>query len=194
MRATMLPTPSDGPVRLGAKLRASRQFQGFTIDDLAAATGLSKGFISKIERDETSPSVTTLVALCQVLSLPVGSLFEEPANQVVELPDAAEINLGGRGLVERMLTPRAEPKVQVLRSVLAPGAAGAELSTVNCDVEVIHVLEGELVVRFATQSVRLRATDTVTLSGREPNAWDNPGDAETTVISVLVPAVWSGSA
>ncbi|MGJ3561185.1 helix-turn-helix domain-containing protein [Streptomyces sp. INA 01156] len=82
------PKPSALPVRVGARLRACRKAQGLTIEQVAAATGLTRGFISRVERDETSPSVATLVTLCQVLSLPVGSLFEDADTEVIRLGDA----------------------------------------------------------------------------------------------------------
>ena len=95
-----------------------------TIAQLAEATGLSKAFVSRLERDETSPSVATLRAVCQVLSLPIGSLFESPDHEVVHLADAPHINFGGSLVVEQLLTPRSEAGVQILRSVLEPGASG----------------------------------------------------------------------
>jgi transcriptional regulator with XRE-family HTH domain len=58
-------------LRIGARLRDARQRQGLTIDQVAQSTGLTKGFISRIERDMTSPSVSTLVTVCAALSLPV---------------------------------------------------------------------------------------------------------------------------
>ncbi|WP_327587936.1 helix-turn-helix domain-containing protein [Nonomuraea sp. NBC_00507] len=193
MRA-MHPTPSGSPVRVGARLRASRQVQGLTIEQVAAATNLTKGFLSRVERDETSPSVATLVTLCQVLSVPIGSLFEEPDTEVVHMEDAPRINLGGRGLVERMLTPRSQSRVQVLRSFLDVGASGGDdLYTINCDVEVLHVLAGELEVLFTNRTVVMAAGDTLTFSGREPHNWRNTGSTSADIIWTLVPAAWSGS-
>ncbi|MGO4103849.1 helix-turn-helix domain-containing protein [Leifsonia sp. YAF41] len=188
------PAPSSEPLAIGAKLRATRLAQGLTIAQVAEATDLTKGFISRIERDETSPSVSTLVTLCQVLSLPVGSLFEPPTNEVIALADAPLINMGGSGAIERLLTPRAEAGVQVLRSTLHPNSSGAtELYTINCDVEVVHVLTGELSIRFANQTLNLSAGDTTTIAGREPHTWVNESTAETEVIWTIVPAAWSGS-
>src|SRR5674476_992018 len=127
------PAPSDDRIRVGARLRASRRAQGLTIDQVAEATRLTKGFISRVERDETSPSVATLLTLCQVLSLSVGSLFEAPETQVVALKDAPLINMGGSGAVERLVTPRGQSRVQVLHSTLQAGAdGGEEFYTINC--------------------------------------------------------------
>lgn len=188
------PTPSALPVRVGARLRASRQAQGLTIEQVAAATSLTRGFISRVERDETSPSVTTLVTLCQVLSLPVGSLFEDAETAVVRLDDAPHLNMGGRGVVDRMITPRGQSRVQVLRSHLEPGADGGEdLYTINCDVEVLHVIAGEVSVLFTGHTQRLTAGDTLTFSGREPHNWRNTGATAADVLWTFVPAAWSGS-
>ncbi|TFD73152.1 helix-turn-helix domain-containing protein [Cryobacterium gelidum] len=188
------PTPSEDRVRVGARLRASRQAQRLTIEQLASATNLTKGFISRVERDETSPSVATLVTICQVLSLPIGSLFEGAETEVVKLADAPLINMGGRGAVERMITPRGQSHVQVLRSTLQPGADGGdELYTINCDVEVVHVINGKVDVRFSDKTVSLSAGDTLTFSGHELHSWRNMGPSIAEVLWTLVPAAWSGT-
>jgi transcriptional regulator with XRE-family HTH domain len=189
------PAPSSSPVRIGAKLRATRRAQGLTIDRLAEATGLTKGFLSRVERDATSPSVTTLVTICQVLSLPVGALFEDPEHEVIPLAEAPLINMGGSGAVERLLTPRSESRIQILRSSLAPGSSGgSQLYTINCDVESVHVIRGRITVRFASAAVDLDEGDTFTFSGRDPHTWTNPSDEAAEVVWTIVPAAWSGSA
>ncbi|HET8560922.1 MAG TPA: helix-turn-helix domain-containing protein [Marmoricola sp.] len=189
------PAPSPEPLRLGARLRASRTAQGLTLGQLAAATGLSKGFISRVERDETSPSVTSLATLCQVLSLPVGSLFVSPDHEVITLQHAPLINMGGVGALERLITPRHESGVQLLRSQLDGYAdGGKELYTINCEVESVHVLSGRLTLRFTSQEATLEQGDTLTFAGREPHSWHNPSTQPAEVLWVLVPAAWSGSA
>lgn len=188
------PLPSGTPLAIGVKLRSTRLAQSLTIADVATATGLSTGFISRVERDETSPSVASLVTLCQVLSLPVGSLFEAPENEVIALADAPRINMGGSKAFERLLTPRGESRVQVLRSFLEPGASGGdELYTINCDVETIHVLSGTLRVRLVSGTVELATGDTMTLAGGEPHSWENGAHTDTEIIWTIVPAAWSGS-
>ena len=189
------PSADAAGTPIGAKLRSTRVAQGLTLAQVAESTGLSKGFLSRVERDETSPSVATLVQLCQVLSLPVGALFEEPDIQRITLAEAPHINLGGVGATELLMSPRGEERVQLLRSSLEPGAHGGhDLYTVNCDVEVLHVISGVVTVRFADRSVRLDAGDALTFPGREPHSWqvDDVNGAE--VCWVLSPAPWSGSA
>ncbi|GAA1799563.1 helix-turn-helix domain-containing protein [Planosporangium flavigriseum] len=189
-------SPSNGKLRIGARLRAARQRQGLTIDQVAASAEVTKGFISRIERDETSPSVATLVTLCEVLSLPIGTLFESPETAVVRKADAPHIQLAGAGAEERLLTPRGQARLQLVRSVIEPGGTGgAELYTLNCEVEVLHVLKGTIEVVFSSSTERLNAGDTMTFSGREPHSWINPDPSRgAEVLWVISPAPWDMSA
>jgi transcriptional regulator with XRE-family HTH domain len=188
--------PSNGRPLIGARLRAARQRQGLTIEQVAAATEVTKGFISRIERDDTSPSVATLVTLCEVLSLPIGTLFQAPRTDLVRRDDAPHIRLTGAGARERLLTPRGQGRLQLIRSAIEPhGTGGAELYTLNCEIEVVHVLEGHLDLVFSEQTHRLGAGDTMTFSGREPHTWVNPDGAKgAEVIWVIIPAAWDTSA
>jgi len=186
--------PSGRKVQFGARLRASRQLQGLTIDQVAEATGLTKGFISRVERDETSLSVASLITLCEVLSLSVGSLLDKPPTAVVRGDEAPEINMGGRGAVEQLVTPRTQAALQVIRSQIEPGGTGGdEPYTINCDIEVIHVVEGELDVVLTDGTTHLAEGDTLSIPGREPHTWTNAGDVYTTVLWILSPAAWTGS-
>lgn len=192
MRAISL-TPENEHIQIGAKIRASRLAQGLTIGRLAAATNLTKGFISRVERDETMPSVPTLVHLCQALSLPIGVLFETPEVHHVSLDTAPRINMGGRGADERLLTPRTEESLQLLRSKIEPnGSGGDEPYTVNCKVETVHVLQGSVTMRFMSREVELTEGDAITFSGQTPHTW-TAGATGAEIIWVLTPAAWSGS-
>ncbi|RTL49792.1 MAG: XRE family transcriptional regulator [Bradyrhizobiaceae bacterium] len=62
-------------VAIGREVKAFRNKLGINISDLAAATGISIGMLSKIENGMTSPSLTTLQALSRALSVPVTSFF-----------------------------------------------------------------------------------------------------------------------
>ncbi|MCH8561560.1 helix-turn-helix domain-containing protein [Nesterenkonia sp. LB17] len=185
------PAASDSPPPIGAKLRAARQAQHLTLDVVAKQANLTKGYISRVERDDTSPSVASLMSICQVLGLSLGQLFEEPDSAIVRFDDAPLINLGGTGAVEHMVTPRGQSQVQVIHSEIASGAHGGEnLYTINCKVESLHIIRGELHIRFAASSEVLYAGDTITFPGNEPHSWWAP--VESAALWVLVPAPWSG--
>ena len=91
---------NGAPVRLGARLRHAREQRQLSLGDVAERTGLSRGFLSRVERDKTSPSVASLVAVCEAISLPLGRLFGTPGVTVVraaDRPTARPPRAGGRG-------------------------------------------------------------------------------------------------
>ena len=54
-------------MKIGAKVKELRVQKGLTQEELADRTELSKGFISQLERDLTSPSIATLMDILQAL-------------------------------------------------------------------------------------------------------------------------------
>lgn len=181
--------PTNAPVAIGSRIRAARQAQRMTIEQVADSTGLTKGFLSRVERDLTSPSVASLVTLCQVLSISVGDLFLVPETHLTRLVDAPRVSLGGQGINERLLTARSERRLQVIRAVVEPHGRGEdELYAVDCEVETLHVVEGRFVLIFPNDRYDLGAGDTLTFPGREPHTWLNPDDREAVVLWTLVPA------
>jgi len=181
--------PSNAPLAIGSRIRAARQGQRMTIEQVAESTGLTKGFLSRVERDLTSPSVASLVTLCQVLSIPIGDLFVDPETYLTRRGEGPRISLGGEGIREELLTPRHERRLQIIRAVIKPHGHGeSELYAVDCDVDVMHVVSGRITVVFASEHYELDAGDTLTFPGREPHTWANKTDEEAIVVWALVPA------
>ncbi|MGV8912551.1 MAG: helix-turn-helix domain-containing protein [Rhodoglobus sp.] len=187
------PSPSAEALAIGARIRSARKAQGFTLEQIALSAGLTKGFLSRLERDETSPSVATLVQLCQVLSLEIGSLFAEPEAVKISLANAPHINLGGQGVDERLISPRNESRVQVIRTKMEPAANGGEaFYTISCEVEVLHVISGAVTLRFVDREIPLEAGDSLTFPGREPHNWVADPQDGAEVVWTIVPASWRG--
>lgn len=181
--------PSNAPINIGSRIRAARKAQRMTIEQVAEVTGLTKGFLSRVERDLTSPSVASLVTLCQVLSVDIGDLFAATDVALTRADEAPKISFGGDGIIETLLTARSERRVQLLRGVIEPGGKGeSELYSVDCDVDVLHVVKGQIVLILSNERYELSAGDTLSFPGREPHTWLNPTDEEVEVLWVLVPA------
>lgn len=177
---------------IGARLRAVRLARGSTIEDLALVTGLNKGSISRIENDATSPSSSTLWVLCSALDITVGSLFELPERNLVRRGDVRLAPTGASGLAEYLISPRRQPRLQLMHSFVEPGGSrGPDLYTVSCQVEVAYVLSGCLDITFATHTESVEAGSALTFAGREPHAWVNNGAETAEIIWVMVPAPWS---
>ena len=60
---------------IAQRVREYRNQLGFTVEQLAERSGISKGMLSKIENAQASPSLGTLVKLATAISVPLTSLF-----------------------------------------------------------------------------------------------------------------------
>lgn len=183
-------TSKKSSVVLGGRLRASRQSRALTLDQVADATGLTKSFLSRLERDEVSPSVASLVTVCEVLGISVGELFEPPQTALVRASEGRRINFGGRNVHEYLLTPGTQKDLQVLHSRIEPGGGGGgELYTLHCKVEFVYVITGHLKMTLIGETLELDPGDAFTFPGREPHTWANGRrDEPCEVLWVLTPA------
>lgn len=62
---------------IGSKIRAIRNRKKITIAQMCEGTGLSKGFISNVENNNTSPSINTLQTIANFLEIPLPYLLLE---------------------------------------------------------------------------------------------------------------------
>ena len=189
IRRVVLPhDPADALI--GARLRTARQAAGLTLAAVAEQAGLTKGFLSRLERDEVSPSVASLVTVCGILGIGVGSLFEAPETSLVRAGEAPPINFGGRGLREFLLTAGSQRQLQVIRSLVEPGGGGGpELYALACDAEFVYVVAGALTLLLPGEKVELTTGDAFTMPGATPHTWLNPSATEPAeVLWALSPA------
>ena len=73
----------DDIMNIGARIRELRALNGLTQEELADRTELSKGFISQLERDLTSPSISTLSDILQCLGITIGEFFAEDHDEQI---------------------------------------------------------------------------------------------------------------
>jgi len=181
--------PERWPARLvGGRLREARQGRGMTLDDVAREAGLTKSFVSAVERGETSPSIGSLYRLCEVLGVSIAALFETvpaPESNVVRRADVRGVSFGGEGVENYVLSPRAERRAQVIETHIAPGGSpGPEPWSHSGDLIIATVLEGALEFRFEDHTTTLRAGDTIAYSPAEPHSWGNP-DNEAPAVALF---------
>ncbi len=165
-------------VAIGREVRAFRRKLGITVADLAAATGLSLGMLSKIENGITSPSLTTLQVLSRALGVPVTAFFRR-----YEEERSAVFVKAGEGLeIERRGT-RAGHQYNLL------GHVGAKASGVVVEpylitlsetsdvfptfqhegMEFLYMLEGEVVYRHGSNLFRMLPGDSLFFDADAPH-------------------------
>ncbi|QJF51912.1 helix-turn-helix domain-containing protein [Roseobacter ponti] len=157
-------------VAIGREVRAFRHQHGMTVADLAAGTGLSSGMLSKIENGNISPSLTTLQALANALSVPLTAFFR----RFEERREAVHTRAGDGVETERAGT-RAGHHYTLLGHLDASSAdviVEPYLITLSEDsdrfpafqhegVETIYMLEGVVEYRHGDAVYRLGPGDTL---------------------------------
>ena len=68
-------------IDIGDKIKRTRLKLGLTQEELAARTELSKGFISQLERNLTSPSISTLEDILEALGSSLSDFFKEEKDE-----------------------------------------------------------------------------------------------------------------
>lgn len=178
-------------VRIGDQLKAARLARRKTLAEVADSAGLTKGFLSKIERDQASASVASLIRICETLGLSVGDLFNAPAGDVVRRAAYPPINFGGTGMIEYLLTPNGERRLQAILSEIEPGGgSGDEPYSLPADVEFVFVVAGRLAVTLRDEEVVLEAGDALTFAPHVPHTFRSAHeDGSTQVLWVFSPAL-----
>src|ERR1700722_6196898 len=176
---------------IGGQLRTARLASRRSMAEVAAARGLTKGFLSKLERDLTNVSVASLIRLCDALGISVGSLFQAAKGEVVRKGESPPINFGGNGVKEYLLTPAGEKRVQALLSDIEPGGgSGDEPYALPADVEFVFILAGQLEIVVAGESLTLAQGDAFTFPSTSEHTFRVPPSADPTqVLWVFSPAL-----
>jgi transcriptional regulator with XRE-family HTH domain len=180
-----------GGTHIGAQLKAARLAARMSMAEVAEKAGLTKGFVSKLERDLVNVSVASLIRLCDALGVSVGSLFQASRGEVVRRGAYPPINFGGQRISEYLLTPSGEKRMQAILSDIQPGGgSGDEPYSLPADVEFVFVLVGELEMTIAGEPVTLGPGDAITFpatTGRTFRA--AAGQGPTQVLWVFSPAL-----
>lgn len=165
-------------VAIGREVRGFRKKLGITVADLAAATNLSLGMLSKIENGVTSPSLTTLQALSRALGVPVTAFFR----RFEEERNAVFVKAGEGVDVERRGT-RAGHQYNLLGHIDS-NSAGVTVEpylitlTADSDVfptfqhdgmEFLYMLEGEVVYRHGSNLFRMTPGDSLFFDADAPH-------------------------
>jgi transcriptional regulator with XRE-family HTH domain len=181
---------SRGP-QIGPRLRALRIARNLTLEQVAQGAGLTKGFVSRVERDQASVSIPALQRICEVLQTPVAALFDSLPHAFVAADDAPVIEFGDARLRQLVLTPAGVTDLRVVKLLLSPGAsASGELRIGGSGTTFIHVLRGKLALDLEGEQFELAPGDSLTFPGRTPHTYRNASGRERCeALLAVTPAV-----
>jgi transcriptional regulator with XRE-family HTH domain len=182
-------------MQLGRKIRDLRLRRGLTVQQLAEATGLSKGFVSQVENSRTSPSLSTLQNLARSLETSVAFLVveEDQVPYVVRRQDRPQMSVNGKGSRLEVISAQPRRNLELLQAELPPGAAMSDKRQFHDGEEVVLCVDGCIRLVCGEHVVTLEAGDSCHFDGRVPHSVENAGETLARLFIALTPATSESS-
>ncbi len=178
----------------GRRLRELRLARGWSLQELAGRTALSKTFLSRLETGDRQASIAAVLTLARIFNVSLASMFEEDvALEPCLIVRAAETEpRKSRGLVFTPLSAADHQfNLQPLRVVISPRRTG-QTHFQHEGEEWIYVLSGRLRLSLADRFYDLEAGDAAHFDSRLPHRLIAPGPGEAELLVVASPVTAAG--
>lgn len=174
---------------IGQRMKELRIHYGLTQQELADRSELSKGFISQLERNLTSPSIGTLLDLIQCLGTTPAEFFaEEEPEQIVFKEDDyfTKVDEAEHSTVEWIVPNAQKNSMEPLRVTLSPNGRSMELKPSEAE-EFGYVLKGAIRIVRGTKSYIAKAGESFYLKGLKRHHIEACGSREAKFIWISTP-------
>ncbi len=175
---------------IGARLRAIREDQGISQRELARRAGVTNATISLIEKNKSSPSVSSLKKVLDGIPMTLAEFFAlelPPEDQIFfrenELPEISE----GQVTFRQLGGDKNRQKLQILRERYDPGADTGETMLSHESEEGGVVLSGRIEITVGDQRRVLGPGDAYYFDSRIPHRFRNVGKEICEIISACAP-------
>ena len=163
-----------------ALLRAVRKQRGLTLESLADQTGLTKSYLSKIERGQSTPSIAVALKVARALEVDVGRLFSDDAADEKITVDRAGAGDGRyRALASALLGKTMSPFV-----VRPIGDPSDDPHPEHAGEEFVFVHAGTVELDYADQTISLGTGDSAYFDASLPHKIRGVGDQRAEVVVV----------
>jgi transcriptional regulator with XRE-family HTH domain len=182
------------PLNIGARLSALRQARSWTLQQASVETGVSASAISKIERNELSPTVSTLQRLARGYSVDVTDLLngQEGQRSLAGRRSVTRANAGRPyssnscdnfilcgDLLDKRMTP-------IRTRVTARSTSEYDFWPASDSEIFLTVLRGVMVVHSEIYApLTLQPGDSLYYDASSPHVWTTEGDEDAEVIWVI---------
>jgi transcriptional regulator with XRE-family HTH domain len=186
-------------LKLGSKIRELRLKKNYTLQDVAAKTGLSKPFLSQIENDHVVPPVATLLRLARAFNVNLAHFFQDEVgsdkiaitrhNERIRVEKRPHHRKGEVNYVYETLETKKTNKQMEPFLVEFPVQDSSEMVFMNHDgEEFLHVLEGTLEFRSVARVEVLESGDSIYFESDLSHSFRCLGEKAARAIVV----VWNG--
>jgi DNA-binding transcriptional MerR regulator/mannose-6-phosphate isomerase-like protein (cupin superfamily) len=177
---------NNGAAAIGPRLRRLRSKRGVGLAEVAAAAGISVGFLSALERSQMSASVGTLRRLARYYRTNILDFFDATElNTRLVRPAKRKVLEAGPGVrMELLAWGNTVMEPHLFR--IKPDAGSGESYTHEGE-EFLFVLRGELKIALDGEEYHLKRGDSFYFESATPHHWKNPGRNETWLLWVNTP-------
>lgn len=178
----------EGQWPIGPQFRKLRLQRGRSLSSVANAVGVSRGFLSNLERSRTGASNSVMWKLARHYGLNSLDLFNpmDGTGPLVKARDRKSLK-GGPGVhMELLASGKIAMEPQLFH--VAPGARGGE-SYSHDGEEFLYLVRGRLDIELGGEKFQLRVGDSFYFSSKTQMSWSNPGKAEATVLWINTPPI-----
>lgn len=165
--------------QVGARLRTARQSQGLTLEELAAAAGMSASTLSRLESGKRQASLELLLPLTRRLAIRLDDLIPQEQTD----PRVRRQPIRRDGLIIVPLAPENAP-VLTYKITYPAGVQPTELR-VHDGYEWLYVLQGRLRLQLGEQDLVLARGEAAEFDTRTPHAVSAAGGRPAQVISIF---------
>ncbi|QIE46689.1 cupin domain-containing protein [Pseudohalocynthiibacter aestuariivivens] len=182
--------------RVGQEIRGLRKARDTTIAELGKATGLSKGYLSQIERGISSPSVKALHSISRALGVTISWFFPPETDDHEELRDIVVRAHARRtlsfesGITDELLSPNLDKTIELLRCTFPAGSESGTEPYNHRGEEAGIVISGQLDLWVDEKHLRLKEGDSFAFSSERPHRYANLTDRDTVVIWAISPPTY----
>lgn len=178
------------------RLRALRRKEGLSLEQLASRTGLTKSYLSKLERGLSEPSVSTLLKLSEAFNLGVSQLLGEVGSTddesvcIVRANEREPIVRHGTELGYRYESLASKRLVKAMNPFMLypPKSDGSSPSAFpHSGEEFLFVIKGTVRLNIAGKSYYLDAGDSVYFDSELPHRVYSNSDEQAKILLVASP-------
>ena len=170
---------------LGVRMRTQRHRLSMTLQQLSAASGVSVGYLSQVERGNATPTLGTLTQIAQALEVDTGYFVRTPRAVDSLTRGGARPKFAVAGSSIECEQIGAERSGHELTSYVMNVPPGYESEVVtHVGEEIIYILEGEISQMVGEREYLMSVGDSLHYLGTTPHCWANKTDTLARILWV----------
>jgi transcriptional regulator with XRE-family HTH domain len=180
----------DPSTQIAERISTERERRGWSLAELAERSGVSKAMLSKIEREEVSPTATILTRIATAFELTLAGLLEAPDRapaKFMRRRDQPRWQDPASGYVRRQVFQSARNPLELVEVHLPPGARVALPAASYAFIrQAVWLLSGRLEIREGKNISVLEAGDRLEFGPPADSEYHNPGEKACRYLVALV--------